>query len=274
MNAARLNPTVIDLHELVRQKHDGDAGRYGWATRMRLNFDYFTPDEVYEATVERIVAPGCAWLDVGCGRNVFPNNPRLARVLAERCALLVGVDPDETIEENAFVHKRVRATIDGFRSERRFDVITMRMVAEHVADPEVTVGALASLVEPGGAVVIYTVNQWAPASVVSRVVPFSLHHAIKRRLWGTDEKDTFPVAYRMNTRRRLGELFKAHGFHEATFVYLDDCRTFASTWLLLRLELTACRVFRSLGLTYPENCLLGVYVRDGEAARAAASTVA
>lgn len=262
MNYGAGTPTAADLRDFVSRKHDGDSGRYGWATRMRLSFDYFTPDEVYEATVERMVAPGTTWLDVGCGRNVFPSNPGLARVLADRCRRLVGVDPDETIEENTFVHERVCATIDTFESTERFDIVTLRMVAEHVADPEATLQTLARLTKPGGSVVIYTVNQWAPASVVARAVPFSLHHAIKHWLWKTDEKDTFPVAYRMNTRRRLRRLFETHGFHEASFVYLDDCRSFGNTRALLRLELSACHVFRSLGFTYPENCLLGVYLRN------------
>jgi SAM-dependent methyltransferase len=257
--------STADLRERVLLRHDGDPARYGWATRMRLDFDYFTPDEVYEALVDRLVTPGCAWLDVGCGRAVFPSNERLARALAARSALLVGVDPDETIEENAIVHRRFRGTVEGLEGERTFDVVTLRMVAEHVTDPEATAGALARLTGAGGVVVVYTVNRWSPASVVSRVVPFGLHHPVKRWLWGTEEKDTFPVAYRMNTRGSLRRLFEHHGFREANFAYLDDCRSLGRFKPLLFLELSAWRALRAVGLRYPENCLLGVYEKLGPA---------
>jgi SAM-dependent methyltransferase len=259
-----IEPSPFELRELVHSKHDGgDLAQYGRATRMRLRFGYYTPDEAYEALVARLVGPGCTWLDVGCGRELFPNNRRLSHALAGRCALLVGLDPDETIEENPFVHWRVRSSIGEFRSDLAFDLVTLRMVAEHITDPDAAVASLARVTKPGGKVVLYSVNKWSPISIVSRIVPFGLHHPIKRRLWNTEEKDTFPVAYRMNTRRRLRELFEAQGFRESGFLRLDDCKTFANTRLLHFLELSAWRVFKGLGFSYPENCLLGVYDRVG-----------
>src|SRR5688572_5541564 len=95
-----------DLKEVFQTKY-GFAKTTGWGPRMRFRFNYTTPDDYYEAVVARLVTSGCSWLDVGCGRHVFPSNARLARILADRCALLVGVDPDETVNANAFVHQRV-----------------------------------------------------------------------------------------------------------------------------------------------------------------------
>lgn len=254
-------PSPTQLLELVRRKHDGDASRFGWATRMRLRFRYFTPEEIYQVTIDRLIAQGSAWLDVGCGRHVFPGNPELARSLADRCSIMVGVDPDPTIDDNPFVHHRVRSTINEFRTDRTFDVVTLRMVAEHITDPESATAALARLTNPGGKVVIYTVNRWSPVSLIAKVVPTRLHHPIKHLVWKTEEQDTFPVAYRMNTRERLRRLFEGHGFREASFAYLDDCRTFGNTRPLLYLELLARRGFNTFGLHYPENCLLGIYER-------------
>jgi SAM-dependent methyltransferase len=228
---------------------------------MRLRFGYFTPEEVYQVTVDRLLAPGDCWLDVGCGRHIFPGNPDLAHTLVGRCATLVGVDPDPTLEENPFVHERVRGTIDEFHTDRTFDVVTLRMVAEHIIDPGSAVAALARLTSPGGRVVVFTPNQWSPVSLIARVLPTSLHHPIKHFLWKTEKKDTFPVAYRMNTRRRLRRLFEEHGFRAASFAYLDDCRTFANIRPLLYLELVVRSGFNAMGLSYPENCLLGVYQR-------------
>jgi len=250
-----------DLEEIFQEKYGLEPAAMGWGPRVRLRFGHFSPDDYYEAVVSRLVTSGCAWLDVGSGRHVFPSNRKLAKRLAQRCKLLVGVDPDETIDENDIVHERVRQRIESFQSGQSFDVITLRMAAEHVTDPEGAVAALARLTKRGGRVVVYTINRWSPVPMITWLVPFRLHHLPKRLLWHSVEKDTFPVAYLMNTRKALRQVFEKHGFRESEFAYLDDCRTFGRFRVMQILELALWRSLHALGMTYPENCLLGVYER-------------
>lgn len=237
----------------------GSLSTTGWGPRMRWQAGHFNPDDHYEALVERLIEPGCRWLDVGCGRSLFPSNERLARLLAGRCGLLVGLDPDPTLAENPFVHERVHLPIEEFQTTRPFQVITLRMVAEHVQHPREFSRSLARCLAPGGRVVVYTVNRFSPVPLITSVVPFGLHNPAKRVLWGTEEKDTFPTFFRMNTRRRLKEVLESAGFRELFFTYLDDCRTTSGFRPLQRLELALWRAMQSLGWRYPENCLLGVY---------------
>src|SRR5262249_18400023 len=91
--------TPADLAEVARMQF-GDLKETGPVPRLWHRVQYFSPDTGYEALVAKLVQEQTAWLDVGCGRNVFPSNARLAEVLAKRCKLLVGVDPDQTVEEN------------------------------------------------------------------------------------------------------------------------------------------------------------------------------
>lgn len=254
----KLSPAQVELAFFM--KH-GDPGHLGPAPRMRRRFGYFTPDNIYEGLVAQLAAQGVSWLDVGGGGELFPENPRLARMLADRSQVLVGVDPSANIQQNPYVHERVECPIEDFRSSRLFDLATMRMVAEHITRPELAIAALARLLRPGGKVVVYTVNRWSPISLFSWLVPFRLHHPIKRLLWHTEEKDTFPVAYAMNTRTELARLFSRGGFRECFFAHLDDCRTFHRFPLLSLAELGLCKVLGAIGLRYPENCLLGVYER-------------
>jgi SAM-dependent methyltransferase len=251
---------MSDLAEIFRLRHD-DARQLGWAPRLRQRFGYFIPDEYYEAVVDKLVAPGIRWLDVGCGRNIFPNNVGLAKRLARRCELLVGIDPDRTIEENTVLHQRVVATIENFRSKWLFDLVTLRMVAEHIAEPEFVIKSLARLTKSGGKVVIYTVNKRSPVSVISLYTPFRLHGPIKQFLWDTEDKDTFPVYYRLNTRKDLGCLFRNSGFRESVFEYLDDCRSLSRFRVSMTMELCTWRILKRFGIKYPENCLLGIYER-------------
>jgi SAM-dependent methyltransferase len=254
------SPAPDELPHVYRSRF-GDPRRTGSLPRLWHRCKYFAPDSYYEALVDRLVGPKTVWLDIGCGRSLFPSNERLSRALANRCRTLVGVDPDETIEENPYVHVRVRESIEEFETERRFDLVTLRMVAEHVDRPEALAATLARLTRPGGQVVVFTINRWSPVSLAASAVPFRFHHAVKRAFWGTEEKDTFPVAYKMNTRRALRRLFAAHGFREEYFASLSDCRTTHRFRYLHGLELVFERAMNRVGLAYPENCLLALYQR-------------
>ncbi len=251
-------PSDADMEELFRQKY-GDPERTGWAPRRRFAHGYYLPADVYEATVKKHVAPGCSWLDVGGGHDIFPDNKTLARTLASRAARVVAIDPSPNVLRNELAHEKVQAFLEDFRPQEQFDLATMRMVVEHVAHPEAFVAALARLVRPGGHAIVFTVSLWAPVTVVSSVVPFSLHHAVKRLFWGGEEEDTFPVQYKMNTRGTLRRLFDKAGFDEAAFARLDDLSVFGRFRLLNLVELWLWRAARAAGMPYPENCLLGVY---------------
>jgi len=251
--------TSDDLERVFRMKYP-DPTRWGWGPHIRRRFNHFTPDDYYDALVMRLVTPRCTWLDVGCGRHVFPNNAALARLLADRAECLVGIDPDPAIEENAVVHRRVRTTMEEYQPDREFDLVTTRMVAEHVVDPDRFVASVAKALRQDGHVVVYTVDRYSPVGFMTSALPFMLHHPMKRLLWGDDDpKHTFPTTFRMNTRRTLRTLFGCHGFSEVFFRRVDDCRTLSNfRWGQLA-ELYLWKGLRALGVGYPEQNLLGVY---------------
>jgi 2-polyprenyl-3-methyl-5-hydroxy-6-metoxy-1,4-benzoquinol methylase len=251
-------PDAAALRRMFHRRY-GPPEQLGWGPRLRLARGYFTPDDCYEAVVEGLVRPGASWLDVGCGRLLFPSNPGLADELAARCGRLVGLDPDPTLQENGWVHEKVAGIIDDFDGGGAFDVVTLRMVAEHVDRPERCAAAIARALRPGGRAAIYTVCGLSPMPVLTRLAPMSLRHVVKSWLWGTAPKDTFPTRFRMNGRGRLRGLFAGVGMREEAFLRLDDCRTFARFRFLHRLELSVRGLCRAVRLPYPEHCLLGVY---------------
>jgi len=234
----------------------------GWGPKTRLSFDYFNPDDYYEAVVAKLVQPRVWWADVGCGRDVFPSNPALAAELATRSAFLFGIDPDPNIRDNPYISEGFEGIVENCSTNHRFDLITLRMVAEHITDPQRSVAKLAQLAKPGG-LVVYTPNKWAPVSLLAALVPNRLHHRFKRLVWDGEERDTFPTAFKLNTRAALARHFGAHGMREVFFAYLDDCRTLSGLRALSVLELCVQRALRSMRVRYPENCLLGVYRKPG-----------
>ncbi len=253
-----LTPDRAQLMAVFDMKYRREP-ELGWGPKTRLRFGYFNPDDYYEAVVAKLVKAGSRWADVGCGRDIFPSNAPLARQLADRCEFLFGIDPDPNIRDNPYIDERFEGPVEACNVDYCFDVITMRMVAEHITDPQRAVAKLAALTRPGGVVVVYTPNKWAPVSLLAALVPNALHHRFKRLIWDAEERDTFPTAFKLNTRSALARHFDTHGMREAYFAYLDDCRTFSGFRALNILELAAQRALRAVGIRYPENCLLGVY---------------
>jgi SAM-dependent methyltransferase len=245
-------------------KYRRRTSELGWGPRTRLRFGYFTPDDYYEALVAKLVHQGSWWADVGCGRHPFPSNTPLANVLTARAAFFFGIDPDPSIRENPYIADAFQGPVEACDTHHRFDVVTLRMVAEHITSPEPAIRKLSQLTKPGGLVVVYTPNRWAPASIAASLVPNRLHHPLKRLLWNADERDTFPTAYKLNTRRALARHFAASGMEEVYFAYLDDCRTFAEYRALYLLELWLQKILRRLRIPYPENCLLAAYQKRTE----------
>lgn len=253
-------PTHNELQALYDKKYYR-LGEPGWGPQLRLAKNYFTPDDVYEALLEKTIQPGWDWLDVGCGRDIFPDYPELAVELRERCNSIVGVDPDENVLENEYITQAFHGMIEDFDTEQKFDLVTLRMVAEHIANPSDALETLKDLTKPGGLLIILTPNKWSPMSIGAAITPFALHHPMKKVLWQTEAQDTFPTEYKLNTRKDLLKHTSENDFEEVLYTRLDDCRIFGSYKLLNRMELAICRGFNTLGLNTPENCILGMYRR-------------
>ena len=246
--------------DAVFRRHFGDPLQNGWRVRMRHKFGYFLPEEWYQAVVDQMVTDKCRWIDVGGGKSIFPDNRRLSAELAERCAHLVGVDPSEGIDQNDLVDERVKNTIEEYRSDELFDLATLRMVAEHIAEPDAVIQSLARLIKTSGCVVVYTPNKWSFLSLAACLIPNKLHASFSRLLWpGRQDEDVFPTCFRMNTRKRLREVFEAGGFSEVGFAHLDDCVLLQRSRITSWVEFAVWKAGSLVGFRYPENNLLGIY---------------
>lgn len=255
-----LAPTLSDLEHTFADKYMRQDG-LGWGPQLRRRFAYFTPDDYYEALVDKLVRPGCRWADIGCGRDLFPANPRLAGRLAERASRVFGIDPDPGVLANPFLTDRYHGRLEDCPTELGFDVVTLRMVAEHIKTPDQAVARLARLTPPGGVVVVYTPYRWSIASLAGQLIPTRWHPSVKRILRQPEAPTAGPAYYRLNTRRDLGRHFGRHGFQELLLKKIDDCRVTGAYKALNQVELSLQTLCRRLHLAYPESCLIGVYRR-------------
>ncbi len=249
-----------ELDTYVREKY-GPFDTMGPSPALRYRRHFASADDSYECLISKMVHDDSNWLDVGCGRDLFPSNHDGARRLAARAESLVGIDPDDNVHQNDLLSDRFQGVIEDFQTDKKFNLVTLRMVAEHVVNADACVSKLEELTTSGGLVVIYTPWKWAPISIIASIVPFALHNRLKRLIWDSEEQDTFPTVYRMNTRKDLTRLFVNAQFEEVFFAKLDDCSVFTKYLWLNSLEISMRNLFLRSKLTYPEHCLLAVYRR-------------
>lgn len=105
---------------------------------------------------------GLSLLDVGCGGGL------ICEPLARLGFDVTGSDADETALGVARDHAAAHGIAIDYRSsaaeqlaaaKRRFDAVLALEVVEHAADPALFVATAASLVKPGGALVLSTLNR-------------------------------------------------------------------------------------------------------------------
>ena len=102
-------------------------------------------------------------LDVGCGGGL------LSEALASRGALVTGLDLGAATIEVAELHAmqsglsirylRESAEAHAAQSPGAYDVVACLEMLEHVPDPSAILHALHTLVKPGGAVILSTINR-------------------------------------------------------------------------------------------------------------------
>ncbi|HEV8016885.1 MAG TPA: bifunctional 2-polyprenyl-6-hydroxyphenol methylase/3-demethylubiquinol 3-O-methyltransferase UbiG [Stellaceae bacterium] len=115
---------------------------------------------------------GLSLLDIGCGGGL------MCEPLARLGCAVTGIDADETALAVARAHAtahglaidyRTRAAEELASTGRRFDAVLALEVVEHAADPALFVATAASLVRPGGALVLSTLNR-TPKAFAAAIV--------------------------------------------------------------------------------------------------------
>lgn len=199
------------------------------------------------------------WLDIGCGRRLFPDwMPRAEQeeaALKARLNTSFGIDADvASLRDNRFVQHRFIADCCSLPfADSSFDLLTANMVVEHVAQPPALLSEAFRVLRPNGVFLFHTPNTLSYATLMARLVP----EALKVRLIGFLEsrkaEDVFPTLYRMNAPGRIFELSRDAGLNvvelnrvesSAQSVMLGPVVLFELLWIRL-LRLSLLRDFRS-----------------------------
>lgn len=175
------------------------------------------PYRTFRSRVEALVGPNCTLLDAGCGRTA----PTL-RSFVGRARRLIGVDLVDFVDVPAGIetHRADLARIP--LDDESIDVVMSQSVFEHLTEPLAVYRELARALRPGGRLVVLTANMWDYGTLVARMVPNRLHAPLVHWAEGRAEHDTFPTAYKSNTRRAIARLASQAGLRVDSFEYLSQ----------------------------------------------------
>lgn len=165
-----------------------------------------------------MVEPGrTVLLDAGCGRTV-----PVLRKFQGKAARLIGVElVDFTdVPPGIETHKSDLGRMP--LADASVDLIMSRSVFEHLTEPAAVYSELARVLHPGGRLVFLTANLWDYGTMVARLVPNRFHAKVVKAVEGRQEEDTFPTAYRTNSRADVAALAAASGFKVTSFEYLSQ----------------------------------------------------
>lgn len=149
----------------MRALHRMNSARIGWISDQ---FEVAYPSQT-----------GLRVLDVGCGAGLA------SEALARKGFAVLGIDAAAETIEAATVHAagaglqieyRVASPEQVLAEGMKFPVITALEVVEHVTDPQGFVQTLASLLDPGGVVVLSTLNRTARSFLGAKIAAEYLLH--------------------------------------------------------------------------------------------------
>jgi SAM-dependent methyltransferase len=193
---------------------------YALATRLRDRYyrSDAHPYRVFERHVESLIRPDTrVLLDAGCGRTA----PVLRKYIG-KVPRLIGVElvPFTDVPAGIEMHNADLGHLP--LPDASVDLIMSRSVFEHLTEPDEVYRELARVLRPGGRLVFLTANFWDYGTQVARLVPNRFHARVVKAVEGRPEEDTFPTAYKTNTRGDVQRLAAGAGLRVQGFEYLSQ----------------------------------------------------
>jgi SAM-dependent methyltransferase len=182
----------------------------------------------YFAKLDEAVRPGVRWLDIGCGRQVFPpwirNYLEIEQRIVTRAGEFVGIDPDrEALEHNKLPMIKHHGSADQIpEPDGSFDLITANMVAEHIEDPAQVLNEVSRLLKPGGQFLMHTPNVLFPATLAAAAIPFKLRQHIAAWLERRPVATVYPTWYRINSCATIRKLATESGLDVPVISRIED----------------------------------------------------
>ncbi|QHE85918.1 class I SAM-dependent methyltransferase [Hydrogenophaga sp. BPS33] len=175
------------------------------------------PYMTFEKLAEVHLPPGGVLLDAGCGRTA-----PVLRKYSDIATRLIGVDLVDPRDVAAGIEYHQADLANLPVEDASVDLIISRSVFEHLVDPVSVYREMHRVLKPGGKLIFLTANIWDYGTAIARIVPNRFHARIVNKVEGRAEEDTFPTAYKTNSRSAVDRLAQGAGFRVHSFDYLNQ----------------------------------------------------
>lgn len=188
-------------------------GRY-----KEINPKWDRSTEIFRKMVLDVVDKETRFLDVGCGHS------DLLQEAYEKTPHAYGVDPEvDVLHRNPFLKDIRTEFVEEMSFEDNFfDVVVSAWVLEHLSHPEKAFSEIYRVLKPGGVVIFLTPNAWNYNVWLIRLIPERFHSFFTKKLYGRQDNDTFPKAYKVNSLGKIRKVLNGIGFNEEKLLTNGD----------------------------------------------------
>jgi ubiquinone/menaquinone biosynthesis C-methylase UbiE len=220
-----------------------------------INPSWKESSQIYHDLISKCVNKNTYLLDVGCGHSSL-----LADVYA-KTEHTYGLDPDaDAISRNTYIkHIEKNMVEDMSFPDNYFDIVTCAWVLEHLSDPKESFKEIHRVLKPNGKLIFITPNVLNYNVWIIRLIPEKFHDFFTRKLYGREERDTFPKKYKANSPREVNKLLKEAGFTKGEIILNGDPSYISFNDITFRISITLERI---LNTRLFKNCkvhMIGCY---------------
>lgn len=192
----------------------------GWAAKS----------EAYASLIAEHVSAESVWLDAGCGKRLLEDDmDPLENWLITQSKTVIGMDLAVTSHRN--ITRLAQGSIYHLPfADNSLDLVTCRMVVEHLEDPAKAFHETHRCLRPNGAIVVITPNLRNYGifghAVAAKFLKENWRLKLIQSSYACSQEDLFPVHYRANTMPRLARLMQESGLQVHRQIGLRQLRPY------------------------------------------------
>ncbi|GIV98521.1 MAG: SAM-dependent methyltransferase [Herpetosiphonaceae bacterium] len=210
---------------------------------------------IYRDLIATNTEPGTAILDIGCGHADF-----LEKVYI-KSGLAFGIDPDK---QALLKNVSIPYCVVGFGGhipfkDNTFDLVLAAWVLEHVDKPDDIAKEVYRVLKPGGKFIFLTTNIWNYNVWIIRAIPNAFHGLLVKKLYKRVEEDTYPVAYKFNSPKKIDRILNQVGLKKEALILNGDPSYISFNDLLFLLARIVERVLSTSLFKFARVHIIGIY---------------
>lgn len=210
---------------------------------------------IYKSIVNQNINQKTKVLDIGCGHSDFMGQ------VFNKTKHTYGIDSDKkAIAKNAIIKNKIVGSVNDMPfADNFFDLIISAWTLEHLDDPREAFKEIYRVLKPKGKIVFLTPNIWNYNIWIIRAIPNIFHKPIVRYLYNRQDGDTYPKKYKINSIKKIDEVFLSIGFKKSQIILNGDPSYISFSKYLFKFACLIERLFNKKSLNFAKVHIIGIY---------------